>query len=173
VPLDRVAWRPLLETDQGDLPVVVYGEDGESTFALYDLGSLDQSLEALAGEALENLAAEEVQLDRFDLEGMPIAAATGGFYAAEKLLDPAFLRKASRMLGADLLAAAVPARGVLLLTPAKQAPDRLGLFAVVARRRFDEAGQHQISPAVVLVHDGQVVGYASVDLGSAPTVGES
>lgn len=171
VPLERVAWTPLLDRDHEELPVVVYGEDGEATFAVYDRSSLPAALDELARQARENLAEEPAQVEKFTVEGLTVAAVGGGFYAAEKLLDPAFVRRMHRLLGAEVLAAAVPARGTLLFTDATQEADKIGLFAIVARRRFEDAGPQQISPAVVLVQDGAVVGFAAVEIAS-PVVGE-
>jgi hypothetical protein len=138
-------------------------EEGGEERELGDLGSLGQPLDDLSSQALRNLRDEEVQVERVEVQGLVLVAVTGGFYAAEKLLDPELLRKLHRMLGAELIAVAAPARGLLLATTAQQAPEQLGLFAIVAQRRFEEAGQQQISSAVLLSHDGALVGYASVE----------
>jgi hypothetical protein len=74
-------------------------------------------------------------------------------------LDREFMRSLHDDLGADLLAAAAPARGCLLVGRITDNPAAIARFAELARSRHDESGDRSISPAVMLVSDGRVAGY--------------
>ncbi|MEQ1570369.1 MAG: hypothetical protein ABMA64_32340, partial [Myxococcota bacterium] len=177
LPLDRVVWAPVFAAGPDELPVVVYGEDRQATFAVLEASSVDRGAEALAAEALRNLAEVEVELERVEVgppglapsAALVLAAASGGFYAAEKLLDPVFLARIHELLGGDALAVGVPCRGLLLATRADQSGDRIGWFAALVRQRHDDAGDQRISPAVLLVDRGVVTGY----VGPRPVTAES
>jgi len=73
-----------------------------------------------------------------------------------------------RVLACDVLAAAMPSRGVLLVTPADDDPAHLARFAALARRHYDDGGGRAISPAVMLVADGRVRGLLRGDSEARP-----
>ncbi|MFT3696088.1 MAG: hypothetical protein QM831_23320 [Kofleriaceae bacterium] len=157
VVLDEIVWRPVLGDDAPqDLPIIVCGIDGESTFGMMRKEALGKPPGDAFAEALANLAAEEVQCDEV---GAGIVCVSGSFYAAEKLLDRELMRRLHDELGADVLAAATPARGCLLVGRITDEPAAIARFAELARKRHDESGQRSISPAVMLVSDGRVAGY--------------
>ena len=163
VQLDEVVWRPVVADDTaaapGDLPIVVCGIDGESTFGMLRREALPKPPDEALAEAVANLADEEVQCDELDVGSTPILVVSGSFYAAEKLLDREFMRSLHHTLAADLLAAATPSRGCLLVTAVIDEPAAIARFANLARTRHDESGGRSISPAILLVSDGRVAGY--------------
>ena len=160
VVLDEIVWRPVVSDDApADLPIVVCGIDGESTFGMLRKEALPKPPEAALAEAYANLAAESVQCDELAAGDSRIIVVTGSFYAAEKVLDREFMRSLHDDLGADLLAAAAPARGCLLVGTITDEPSSIARFAELARARHDESGGRSISPAVLLVSDGRVAGY--------------
>ena len=155
-------WRPLLASDRtDDLPIVVFGVDGENTFGMMRKEALCATTGSTPDEAvaraLANLAEEAVETEELHADGMVILVVTGGFYAAEKLLDEAFMRSLHDELGAYMLAAATPARGLLLVTDAGDSA-HLQRFAAIAQLRYADSGGRAISPSVVLVTDGKVTG---------------
>ena len=91
--------------------------DGEAA-AAREIGLEDVDVAALHAKAIANVAREEVELERVDVENVEMIAVSGSFYAAEKLLDRAFMRRLHGMLGAEILAASVPRRGLLLVVAA-------------------------------------------------------
>ncbi len=159
IALDEVAWRPLLgEGAPADVPVVVCGVDGEVTFGMMRRESLGaRSVDEALDVAIANLADEPAEREAIVFGDMRVIAVTGGFYAAEKLLDRALMRALHDELGAPALAAAVPARGELLVSGDADHPARLARFCAFARLRFDEAGSRQITLRVLRVEDGEVV----------------
>ncbi|MBX3155993.1 MAG: hypothetical protein KF773_08335 [Deltaproteobacteria bacterium] len=167
VELDEAMWSPLFEDAPDGLPVIVYGLDGENTFMMLRDESSGRPLDELRRDALANLATEDVELELVRAGDLTLAVVSGSFYAAEKLLDPALMQRIARELDAELLAVAMPARGVLLATSAMQ-PGLAELVLLVADR-YADAGGRAISPAVLLVADGDIVGFVD---GSVPTEDE-
>ncbi|HTL33481.1 MAG TPA: hypothetical protein VL326_10165 [Kofleriaceae bacterium] len=160
IELDEVTWRPLLDdASPVDLPVVVCGVDGENTFGMLRREALPKPADLAFADALSNLADEEVEIDELEVGGLPLAVVTGSFYAAEKLLDRAFMATLHPLLDAELLIAATPARGCLLVTAAVDDAPSLSKFAAIVRARHADAGGRAISPAMLLVERGEVAGY--------------
>src|SRR4051812_12195824 len=160
VELDEVTWRPLIDEESpADLPVVVCGVDGENTFGMLRREALPKAAPEAFAEAMANLGDEEVECDELDADGMTVILVTGSFYAAEKILDRDFMQTLHDDLDADLLIAATPARGCLLVTGAYDDPAGLARFASIVRARYANAGSRAISPAMLLVQQGRVAGY--------------
>lgn len=160
IELDEVVWRPLID-DQGplDLPVVVCGIDGESTFGMIRREALAKAVDTAFEEALVNLGDEEVQCEEIEIAGLTVIMVSGNFYAAEKILDRELMQLLHRLLDCELLAAAVPARGCLLVTADFHDNASLARFAAIAHARHEDGGGRAISPAVLLVERGRVAGY--------------
>ena len=157
VVLDDIVWRPLIPDDApSDLPIIVCGVDGETTFGMLKKEAIIKTHDQALAEAYANLADEVVECDEV---ANGIVLVSGSFYAAEKLLDREFMRTLHDNLGAELLAAAAPARGCLLVGRITDEPAAIARFAELARIRHDESGGRSISPAVMLVSDGRVAGY--------------
>jgi hypothetical protein len=160
-------WRPLLEVDRDDLPVIAYGEDSETTFSLLHEERHQDRADAIHAEAMTNIASQDAEVDEIEVEGLQLLAVSGSFFATEKLLDPAFMRELAARLGTELLAASVPRRGLLFVTSAIQEPQRIALLMALSAHEHDNAGGRAISAAVLLVQDGTVVGLATTGGGDA------
>ena len=160
VDLGEVVWRPVLaEHSHADLPIIVCGIDGESTFGMIRRDTLERTPDDALDDAIANLPGEQIADELLRFGELVVLAVSGSFYAAEKLLDRAFMRALHHRLGSDVLAASTPERGLLMVTAAPREPARLARFAALARMRYDDAGGRAISPAVLLVSDGRAVGY--------------
>lgn len=184
VELDEVVWRPLFAnrgsepagassggarepacfspTDDQvppDLPVIVCGIDGENTFGMIRRDALTKSVDVAFEEALHNLGDEEVLCEEIEIAGLSVVMVSGNFYAAEKILDRAFMESLHRELGSDLLAASTPARGCLLVTADYRDNASLAQFSAIAHARHEDGGGRGISPAILLVERGRVAGY--------------
>lgn len=160
VELDEIVWQPVLsESPPAELPIIVCGIDGESTFGMIRREALDKPAEDAMRDALANLATEQVESEAVQVGELDLLVITGSFYAAEKLLDRAFMLELHARLDAEILAVAVPTRGLLLVTIADLEPAQIARFVALARLRHDEGGGRAISPAVMLVSDGRVAGF--------------
>ncbi|MEO8698842.1 MAG: hypothetical protein ABI867_02330 [Kofleriaceae bacterium] len=159
VELDEIVWDALLPEATHELPVVVCGIDGESTFGMIRREALDRTAEEAMATALANLADETVVIEEMHADDLRLVVVSESFYAAEKLLDQALMTKLHALLGAEVLAAAVPARGLLLVASA--IPAQVARFAALVRARFDDAGGRAISPLVMLVEGGSVSGFVA------------
>ncbi|MDQ3370365.1 MAG: hypothetical protein M3680_33515, partial [Myxococcota bacterium] len=160
VELDEVVWQTVLtDSPPADLPIIICGIDGENTFGMIRRDALDRPEEHAMDEALANLADEEVEVEHVSVGEQEMLWVSGSFYAAEKILDRGFMLDLHRRLGAALLAAAVPTRGLLLVTAAQLEPAAIARFAALVATRHDEGGSRAISPMILLIQKGQIAGF--------------
>ena len=147
-----------------DVPLVVYGHDRPNTFAMMMRNNASaRPVDELRAEAIRNLAAIEVEVERIALESITFWHVYGDFFAAEKVLDVAFMNRMHAELGAEAIAAAIPEKGHLFLTNAVAQPETIRAFMAVAQGAYERNdGGRQVSPTVFLVLKGAVVGVASV-----------
>ena len=160
VELDEIVWRSILsEAGPADLPIVVCGIDGENTFGMIRREAIEHTPDHAMARALENLAAEDVDIEEVRFGELHLVVVSGSFYAAEKILDPALVDRLHARLRSDLLAAAVPTRGLLIVTTAQLEPSQMARFAALVATRYDEAGGRAISPTILLLRNGHIAGF--------------
>lgn len=161
VELDEIVWRSVLSEAAGpaDLPIVVCGIDGENTFGMIRREAIEQTPEAAMALALENLAAEKVDIEEVRFGELHLVIISGSFYASEKCLDKALVDKLHVRLGSDLLAAGVPTRGLLIVTTAQLDASQMARFAALVATRYEEAGGRAISPTILLLRGGHIAGF--------------
>lgn len=148
--------RRLLEgVDDG--PNAVVCEDHPNTVAYTMIG--DQSPEEQAAkvtEALANLAKVEVEIEAIDIDGeMDLLLVQGSYYAAEKILDEAFMHSLHARLRQELLAVAVPNKGRMFVTAGVQSPENLLRLVSIAEGSFAKEA-NPITPMVFGVMNGKV-----------------
>ena len=155
-------YRPLFDGAEQlpELPVIIYGRDTPSTFAMLRATG-DEDIPQLHAEALRNLAAQDASVEMLEQDGAIVAVVADSFYAAEKLLDTAFMQTLHARFG-ELIAASVPRRGLLLATAAD------GAGKLAALTEHEARGSRRLGEAVVLVQGGQIVGLAQVSDASRP-----
>lgn len=162
--LENMAFRPLLEGlpgDHEDVPVIVYGTDRPTSFAIMTT-SESEDLEAVHAQALENLAAQEVSVDPLEVGGIKLLVVSGNYYASEKLLDARFMRDLHRRTGQELLCVVVPRRGLMFVGGgAPSDREQLGLLHAMAQE--EASTTRSISTAILLVQGGAVVGRISLE----------
>ena len=179
VELDEIVWRSVLTEAAGpaDLPIVVCGIDGESTFGMIRREAIEQTPDEAMATALANLAAEHVDIEEARFGELHLFVVSGSFYAAEKILDTALVDQLHARLGSDLLAAAVPTRGLLIVTTALLDASQMARFAALVATRYEEAGGRAISPTILLLRGGQVAGFVHDEradrAGTAPVRAET
>jgi hypothetical protein len=141
--------------DQG--PNAVVCEDHPNTVAYTMIG--DQSPEQQAAkvtEALANLAKIEVEIEPIDIDGeMDLLLVQGSYYAAEKILDEAFMHSLHARLRQELLAVAVPNKGRMFVTAGVQSPENLLRLVSIAENAFENEA-NPITPLVFGVMNGKV-----------------
>jgi hypothetical protein len=153
---------PGMEKAGADIPVIVYGRDQPNTFALFMKdGEREKGIAGLRAEALANLARIDVEVERVDLEKITFWVVQGGYFAAEKILDVAFMKSMHERVKSPLLAAAVPTKGQLFVMTAVAQPETMLGFMAIARGIYEKnEGGRQLSPTVFLVSEGLVQGVA-------------
>lgn len=163
-PREHGVCRPLLEAkgpSAARIPLVFVGRDQPNSFAYLPAGSPDADRHF--EEAHANLAKLDLPAVPHDIGGVKVHVVSGDFYASEKILDRAFLRDLQGKLGAELLAAAVPHKGLLLLTDRVVPPEVAGFVALAAVLHRETRGAPPLSPVVFLVRDGEVVGHIETE----------
>ena len=167
VALARLTWERLIpaEVDHDDVPVVAYVEDTGGTIRWpFDRGPPTAELRALA---LRNLAAIDATIEQLPIPGTRIARVAGASYAAEKLLDPAFMKRvASHLGGAGALIVATPVRGEILAIDASAATvddDLLQAFAGAIARAYERAAERDRISKQLIVYQGKPIGRVGDD----------
>jgi hypothetical protein len=166
---DRVLCRPLFDAPaRADVPLMAYGEDLPNSFSLFKRGgSREGELDALHAQALENLKAISVEIQELG-EGSPrVLAVSGHYFAAEKVLDVSFMRVLHERLDSQVLLAAVPRKGLLLLTSALVEPPLVAEFLGLCEEQYAGEDSSPISPTPLVIQDGVIRGFVQTD-GEAP-----
>ena len=159
---DHGVCRDLLEgAKDAGMPLVFLGRDQPNSFAYLPAGS--ENVDGSFQEALRNLARLELEAVPHEIGGINVFVVSGHFYASEKILDETFMMGLQRMLGAELLAAAVPYKGVLLVTQQVVPPGIASFVAAATVLHDNTGGAPPLSPVVFLVKDGKVVGHIATD----------
>jgi hypothetical protein len=153
---------PGMEKAGADIPVIVYGRDQPNTFALFMKdGEREKGIAGMRAEALANLAQIHAEVERVDLDKLTFWVVQGGYFAAEKILDVAFMKSMHERVKAPILAAAIPTKGQLFVTSAVARPETMLGFMAIARGIHEKnEGGRQLSPTVFLVSEGLIQGVA-------------
>ena len=167
---DKVLHRTLFEAGpQASVPLVVYGEDLPNTFAIFvQDASRAKELDALHAQALENLKDVEVDVSEVEGPSQTVLAVSGHYFAAEKVLDAAFMRSMHERLHSPLLLAGVPRKGVLLLMSGLVAPEVVARFMGFCQQEHHNPASEPISPTPLIIQDGAVRGFVRADSPSSP-----
>ncbi|WNG14956.1 hypothetical protein [Cystobacter fuscus] len=161
---DRVLYRPLFDAPaRADVPLVVYGEDLPNSFSLFRRGgSRDGELDTLHAQALENLKAISVELQELGEGPRRVLAVSGHYFAAEKVLDVPFLRAMHERLDSQVLLAAVPRKGLLLLASALVEPSLTAEFLGLCEEQYASEDSAPISPTPLVIQDGTIRGFVQM-----------
>jgi hypothetical protein len=162
---ENMVFRPLLSnTEDSDIPVIAYGTDSPKTFGLMR-ADREHDKEKLHKAALDNICGQKVDVEDMDIAGVEVVVVTNSFFATEKVLDHDFMKTLHERTGSEMLAVAVPRRGLMFATNAMP-KDPLQAMAVLRRIAEHEAQTTRaISSAILLVQDGNVVGQVQLSPG--------
>lgn len=166
--MDGIYARPLLD-NVPDCPLVVIGQDHPNNVA-YPTTSQEEpeKHDVLMAEALRNLAHVDVEIEKLDMGiEMDLYVVHGDFYAAEKILDEAFMHRMHATIGQELLAVAIPVKSRMFVTAGAQAPENLARIIALAQGVFDQE-PHPITPKVFGVMNGKVSAVVQASGGPPP-----
>jgi hypothetical protein len=147
------------------VPWVGFGYDHEHSFEFLpcaSLAELKKTQVEVEREAMRNLRARRASWEPWNVKlgwfkKLRMLACGNDFLAAERILDPIFLREAQRRLGARGLVVGVPRRGSLMATDALQGADRIAAFLAIVWQQYREGGSPPVSPLGFAVTDGRIV----------------
>jgi len=162
---EQVLCRPLFDAEaSAAVPLMAYGEDLPNSFSLFKRGgSRDGALDGLHAQALENLKAVPVEFQELGEGPQRMLAVSGHYFAAEKVLDVSFMRAMHERLDSQLLLAAVPRKGLLLLTSALVEPPTAAEFIGLCAEQYASQDSAPISPTPLVIQDGRIRGFVELD----------
>ena len=129
-------------------------------------GGSAEGMQEREAEALHNLALRPVAWRTADLApGTTMAGCDGDFLAAERILVPAFLAEAGRLLGDDTLVVGIPARGqIYAMTLARLGRGDSGrAFRQAIGVMHGRAGEGRITASIFLVVGGELASVLELD----------
>jgi len=168
VPLDRLTWTKLVkdEVDTPEMPVIAYVDDREEVVGWpQDKGPPSTTLQQLA---LANLAQQSTEVTTLDIPHGTLAVVTGGFFAAEALLDKAVMERVRVELGRPkLILVGVPARGHLVAADGERATlddDFQMAFLMMVEREYMRATERDRISTEVIVYFDEPIGRVQSNL---------
>lgn len=120
---------------------------------------LGKTVRDFEAEALHNVAVRPASWSRMERGDFVIAGCSDDYLAAERILDPAFLREAHDMVSDRSLLVGIPARGQLhavSLSRAMAQPQLALVFKTIVEKMFQDAGELGITPWPFIVNDGRI-----------------
>jgi hypothetical protein len=147
------------------MPWLAVGYDHPHTFEFINttrLPELNTTEKALEAEALANLRARPATWEPLDVDvkgrKLRILTCSGDYFAAEHVLDPAFMQQAQRTLKAPGLFVGVPRRGLLMAAAAGQDQQMIAAFGAAVAGQFSRGESAVISPMLFAMKDGAIIG---------------
>lgn len=148
----------------GEQLIIAYTRDAGDR---YELITVDDP-EAGDGETLHHWAMHNLAELKYEWKvgefqpGLIVANASGEDFSAEKLLDPAMLRKAHELLDSEEIIVAAPRRRCLYAFPSSVLDDQEAARAMTKLVYLtfvdDSYGNAEISPILWVMRDGEPVG---------------
>jgi len=154
----KVLHEPLLAYESDDMPYVVYGKNTDIAHAPLPADS-DIPLSEAKSLSLKNIQNCQVSVDEFNAGDFTILICSGGYYAAEKILDVTFMKNLQARFGTDMLAAGLPRKGCMFVTNALQSKEIIGKFSMFVSLKHNENEQTvPLSKTLFLLKDGVLSG---------------
>ena len=150
------------------MPWLAFGWDHPHTFEFANsdkakgLGLSDEAIEAQALANLRSRSATWQPLATDVAEGkqLKMLICADDFFAAERIIDAAFMLEAQRQLGASGLLVGIPRRGFMMATGLEQDQQLHSAFSSVVAGEFSRGESAVISPMVFIVTDGAIVAFS-------------
>jgi hypothetical protein len=160
---DLVAHRLLTDKVPG-VPIVAFGYNEDNNYRFVPREKCPD-VEAMYAEALANLAKLQYPWELSDTQGLRYAASSGNDFSAEKVLDPAAMRKCHDLLEAEKILVATPRRTCLFATRYGLPDEEMDLFVRITMYTYndDSYGHAPISPALFVVEAGAIRSVAFVE----------
>lgn len=143
------------------VPWVAYGEEQPDSFNILLKASLKEGVfETLHAQATEHLKAIELEPNELVQDSFEMLVALGQPYAAEKVLDVAYLRSLHERLQSPSLLVGIPRRGFFFVMSARVEPRLLKMFADFCQAHYKRGEAEPICPTPLLIEGGRISGFA-------------
>jgi hypothetical protein len=147
------------------MPWLAVGYDRPHTFEFINtnrLPELKTTERALEAQALANLRARPAAWEPVNVEvkgkTLRMLCCSGDYFAAEQVMNPAFMQEAQRKFKTHGLFVGVPRRGLLMVTAAGQDDQMIAAFGAAVAGQFSRGETAPISPMLFAIKDGAIVG---------------
>lgn len=141
-------------------PILMYGED-KGEYIQYTASQNEEQNLQTKEQALKNLVDLEIPFQVEDLGGFKIAMVQHE-YAAEKILDEAYLKKVAEGLGTNDMVVGIPIKGFLAAVAKGQG--EANLFSAVVKQ-YNNPPTYAISDALYYVVSGKIEMMGSANSG--------
>ena len=153
------------KTASAYMPWVAVGHDHPASFEFIttqSFATIQTTEAALEARALANLRKRAATWEKVEIDskhGSPFTILVCGddFFAAERILDPDFLKEAQRKLRARGLFVGIPRRGRLYCVNGELPQDAVTGFGISIAQEFMSGESAPISPMLFAVKDGAIV----------------
>lgn len=136
---------------EGIGPFAMYGEDGGDFISYSPSKNAEEDAQTKA-TALENLAATDVPIQIMEPGGFKLAWCEHE-YAAEKIMDPAFLKKLAAELGTKGVVVGIPMKCLLVAVATGQGEQNL--FSAVTKQ-YQNTSTYPLSDQLYYIVDGEI-----------------
>ena len=167
---------PAASASSPHIPWLAFGFDHPHSLEFVNrdwLASLASNAQELEARALANLRARPATWQPLDVTtraGGPlqVLACSDDFFAAERILDPAFMKQAQQHVGASRLFVGIPRRGLLLAIPGDLDNALVREFRDIVATEFSSGESAAISPALFELRVGALFGAVADEVLAAP-----
>src|SRR5262249_55393105 len=123
---EHAVFKNFLDKDKPPIPLIAYGYNLKDDYIFVTRDELGaRSPDALDAEAMANLARVDIALGKIDDNTL---TASGHDFSAEKMLSPAFILAAGKLLHTKNVLVSAPRRRVLYAFNAAAPPDKRDVF---------------------------------------------
>jgi hypothetical protein len=164
---ERTVCRALWENEASAyMPWLAIGYDHPHTFQFIDtaqLAAMNATERDLEAQAFANLARRPATWQPLDVDmkggkRLHMLLCRDDFFAAERIADAGFMRKAQQLLKARGLLVGIPRRGLLMAIDGESDRQTASAFGVAVAAQFSDGESALISPMLFGVKDGAIVG---------------
>jgi hypothetical protein len=145
-----------------DFPAIAFinQNDDKTQTIIEDIEGINLSGSELVRLAFKNLQVLPLEWERQKLNGSPILALEAE-WAAEKILDTAFLMEASEILQSPQIMVGIPKRGMILAAPYHKSNTDI-VFSTYVLELYEDMGCVPLSDKLYIIENGKITGLNAV-----------
>ena len=165
-PANTPTFRLQVPSEDPRIPWVTFGNMGSDGLEPFE-ADVEEAFkrEQIEEAALQHLVERMASWQRVKSQGgggrSSMLACLDDPLAAERILDPDFIRQAGKKLGTELLAIGIPRRGLMVAMDGRQPEESLMGFGAFNLAEFHSGDSDPITSLTFLMDDGEIAGIAN------------